>query len=198
MPRHRTTFVTKTPRILRSPIHHPPLSISACEKTKKCKMGSERKSKEKNIKKRNSVSSGSEDEQNSKRRRTGEDGERRDRKSDKKEKLKVKKYHDHTKRHSDKEKKSKDKHKSKNHKSDRHLKHEVQELSNDDYFSKNNEFATWLKEEKNVFFSELSSESAHELFSDFVKAWNKQKLESRYYEGITRGPRTSHHWKIKG
>jgi len=27
-----------------------------------------------------------------------------------------------------------------------------QELSNDDYFSKNNEFSTRLKEEKNVFF----------------------------------------------
>lgn len=77
------------------------------------------------------------------------------------------------------------------------LKHEVQQLSSDDYFSKNNEFATWLKEEKNVFFSDLSSESAHELFLDFAKAWNNQKLESRYYEGIASGPRTSHRWKIK-
>jgi hypothetical protein len=70
-------------------------------------------------------------------------------------------------------------------------------LSNDDYFSKNNEFATWLKEEKNVFFSDLSSESAHEHFSYFVKAWNDQKLETRYYEGISSGPRTSHNWKIR-
>ncbi|KAF7822476.1 style cell-cycle inhibitor 1-A [Senna tora] len=75
---------------------------------------------------------------------------------------------------------------------------ELQELSKDDYFSKNNEFATWLKEEKNVFFSELSSESARELFSDFVKAWNRGKLESRYYEGIASGPRTAHNWRIKG
>ena len=76
--------------------------------------------------------------------------------------------------------------------------HQFQELSSDDYFSKNNEFSTWLKDEKNVFFSDLSSESSRELFSDFIKVWNAQKLESRYYEGIASGPRTSHHWKIKG
>ena len=70
-------------------------------------------------------------------------------------------------------------------------------MSNDDYFAKNNEFATWLKEEKKVFFSDLLSESARELFSDFVKAWNRGKLEPHYYEGITSGPRTSHSWKIK-
>ncbi|XP_060670869.1 style cell-cycle inhibitor 1-A-like [Ziziphus jujuba] len=71
------------------------------------------------------------------------------------------------------------------------------ELSNDDYFSKNNEFATWLKEEKDVFFSDLSSESAREMFSDFVKAWNNQTLESQYYEGIVSGPRSAHKWKFK-
>ncbi|XP_062170040.1 style cell-cycle inhibitor 1 isoform X3 [Alnus glutinosa] len=149
-------------------------------------MGSDRKSKEKKSKKRNSYSSGSEDERKSKRHRTEEDGDRKSRKSDKKEKRTDKKF----------QKKSKDKHKSKHHRSDRHLQ-EVQVLSNDDYFSKNNEFATWLKEEKNVFFSDLSSESAHEHFSYFVKAWNDQKLETRYYEGISSGPRTSHNWKIR-
>ncbi|KOM38166.1 hypothetical protein LR48_Vigan03g154800, partial [Vigna angularis] len=74
---------------------------------------------------------------------------------------------------------------------------EFLQLSKDDYFAKNNEFAAWLKEEKNVFFSDLLSESAHELFTDFVKAWNKGKLDSHYYEGIASGPRTSHNWKIK-
>lgn len=76
-------------------------------------------------------------------------------------------------------------------------KYNFQELSNDDYFLKNNEFATWLKEEKDVFFSDLSSESAREMFSSFVKAWNNQTLESRYYEGIVTGPRSAHKWKIK-
>ncbi|KAK3042637.1 hypothetical protein RJ639_000889 [Escallonia herrerae] len=90
-----------------------------------------------------------------------------------------------------------EKQKSKCHKHDRNLKLKIQELSSDDYFSKNNEFATWLKEKKDLFFSDLSSESARDLFSQFVKDWNNQKLESRYYEGIATGPRTSHKWKIK-
>ncbi|XVF87906.1 hypothetical protein PTKIN_Ptkin19aG0005800 [Pterospermum kingtungense] len=97
----------------------------------------------------------------------------------------------------DSEKKSKEKHRSKHDKGARCLEHGFQELSNEDYFSKNNEFATWLKEEKHVFFSDLSSESARELFSDFVKEWNNQKLGSQYYEGIASGPRTAHNWKIK-
>ncbi|KAH9646305.1 DYW deaminase domain-containing protein [Citrus sinensis] len=90
-------------------------------------------------------------------------------------------------------KKSRDKH----HKGDRRSNCEFQELTNEDYFSKNNEFATWLKEEKKLFFSDLSSDSAREYFSDFVKAWNKQKLDSRYYEGISSGPRSAHSWKFK-
>lgn len=71
------------------------------------------------------------------------------------------------------------------------------ELSTDDYFSKNNEFATWLKEDKDIFFSDLSSERARELFSDFVKKWNADKLELKYYEGIATAPRTAHNWKIR-
>ncbi|KAI5440716.1 variant 2, Style cell-cycle inhibitor 1-A [Lathyrus oleraceus] len=93
------------------------------------------------------------------------------------------------------EKKSKDKHKSKRSKGEVNM--DFQELSSDDYFAKNNEFATWLKEEKNVFFSDLLSESARELFAEFVKAWNRGKLESNYYEGIATAPRSSHNWKIK-
>ncbi|KAG9143909.1 hypothetical protein Leryth_016098 [Lithospermum erythrorhizon] len=102
-----------------------------------------------------------------------------------------------SKRHSDKEKKSKDKRKVKKHKHGDDMKLKIQELSGDDYFAKNNEFSTWLKEEKDIFFSDLSSESAHELFAKFVKAWNNQKLESRYYEGISTGPRTAHLWNIR-
>ena len=75
--------------------------------------------------------------------------------------------------------------------------YEFHELSKDDYFLKNNEFSTWLKEEKKVFFSDLSAESAREMFTDFVKAWNGHKLESRYYDGIVSGPRSGHKWKIK-
>ncbi|WRX28815.1 Pentatricopeptide repeat - like 10 [Theobroma cacao] len=159
-------------------------------------MGSDRKLKEKKSKKRStySSSSASEDEGREKRQRRGEEEEWKSRKKDsKKEKRKDKKSRKHS---SDKEKKPKEKGKRKHHKGDRTLKH-FQELSNDDYFSKNNEFATWLREEKHVFFSDLSSESARELFSDFVIDWNNQKLGSQYYEGIASGPRTAHNWKIK-
>ncbi|KAF3623475.1 putative protein PXR1-like isoform X2 [Capsicum annuum] len=77
------------------------------------------------------------------------------------------------------------------------IKIKFEELSKDDYFSKNNEFATWLKDKKKLFFSDLSSEAARDLFSDFVKEWNKGKLDIQYYEGITTGPRSSHAWNIK-
>ncbi|KAK6229045.1 hypothetical protein SCA6_017996 [Theobroma cacao] len=185
-------------------------------------MGSDRKLKEKKSKKRStySSSSASEDEGREKRQRRGEEEEWKSRKKDsKKEKRKDKKSHKHS---SDKEKKPKEKGKRKHHKGDRtlgdfgectvgicseicvtelwpfcFLRKHFQELSNDDYFSKNNEFATWLREEKHVFFSDLSSESARELFSDFVIDWNNQKLGSQYYEGIASGPRTAHNWKIK-
>ncbi|XP_031249480.1 style cell-cycle inhibitor 1-A [Pistacia vera] len=146
-------------------------------------MGSEGKSKEKTKSRKRSSSSESEDERRSKRHR-----------SDKKDKGKEKK---HRKHRSDKEKKSRDKHRDKHQKGNHHSKHEIQQLTNEDYFSKNNEFATWLKEEKKLFFSDLSSESAREYFSDFVKVWNKNKLDSQYYEGISSAPRSAHNWKFK-
>lgn len=71
------------------------------------------------------------------------------------------------------------------------------ELSDADYFSKNIEFATWLKDSKDTFFSDLTSESARKLFAEFVKKWNKKKLDSKYYDGILTAPRSSHNWKIK-
>ena len=74
---------------------------------------------------------------------------------------------------------------------------DIEEISSSDYFKKNNEFSTWLKEEKGVFFSDLSADSAREKFLKFVEKWNKGKLPSQYYEGISTGPRTSHNWKIK-
>ncbi|EEF48778.1 pentatricopeptide repeat-containing protein, putative [Ricinus communis] len=148
-------------------------------------MGSDRRSKEKSRRR----SPSSEDEgKHRKRHRREEEGKKRSRKSEKKDK----KSHKHR---SDKEKKSKDKHKGKHHKGDNVL--NFQELSNDDYFSKNNEFATWLKEEKKVFFSDLSSESAREMFTDFVKDWNNQKLDPQYYEGISSGPRSAHNWTFR-
>ncbi|KAL0443146.1 UNVERIFIED_CONTAM: Style cell-cycle inhibitor 1-A [Sesamum latifolium] len=123
---------------------------------------------------------------------------RKSREDEKKHKSKKKhKSHKTSSRHSDKGKKSDGKHKDKGRKRDNASKLKVQELSKDDYFSKSNEFAVWLKEERNVFFSDLSSDSARSLFSEFVSEWNNQELESKYYEGITTGPRSSHKWNIK-
>uniref|UniRef100_A0A2C9UHR2 Style cell-cycle inhibitor 1-A n=1 Tax=Manihot esculenta TaxID=3983 RepID=A0A2C9UHR2_MANES len=171
------------------------ITINALFNRYPAEMGSDRKSKDeekKKTRKRSSPSSASEDEEKHRKRHRREAGERRSRKSDKKEKRRDKKSHKHR---SDKDKKSKDKHSGKHHKGDHGKK--FQELSSDDYFSKNNEFATWLKEEKDMFFSELSSESARHLFTDFVKDWNNKKLDTRYYEGISSGPRSAHNWTFK-
>ncbi|CAN1157876.1 Style cell-cycle inhibitor 1-B [Linum perenne] len=152
---------------------------------KKSREEVEKKTKKSSSRKRSvSPASASEDEGGSRKR------SRREEK--KKEKRKDSKSRSHR---SDKEKK--DKRKVRDQKGEDKPKGDIQELSADDYFAKNNEFATWLKEKKKVFFSDLSAEAAREYFADFVKAWNKQKLDSRYYEGISSGPRTAHNWKIK-
>lgn len=98
---------------------------------------------------------------------------------------------------SSKDKRSREKDSGKSRKHGVSSKSKFQEISSADYFAKNNEFSTWLKEEKNVFFSDLSSETARDMFSGFVDEWNEHKLERRYYKGIATGPRTSHKWNIK-
>ncbi|XP_073057561.1 style cell-cycle inhibitor 1-B [Primulina eburnea] len=123
-----------------------------------------------------------------KRRRTNDDDEKY--RSKKKHKS-----HKSSEHHSRKDKKSGKKHKDKSREKDSKLK--FQELSNEDYFSKNNEFSMWLKKEKKKYFSDLSSDSARSLFSEFVAEWNNQELEPQYYEGVVTGPRTSHKWNIK-
>ncbi|KAG9438911.1 hypothetical protein H6P81_019076 [Aristolochia fimbriata] len=136
--------------------------------------------------------SGSEEEGSKKRRRKEGREEKRKRK---KEKEKGKKSCRHSKHGSDGGTKSADKHGHKYPKRSRH--YDLEEISTNDYFSKNNEFSTWLKQEKDIFFSDLSSDEARKLFSRFVKDWNRQKLQSHYYEGIKTGPRSAHSWKIK-
>eukprot|EP00252_Welwitschia_mirabilis_P019561 TRINITY_DN4555_c0_g1_i7.p1 TRINITY_DN4555_c0_g1~~TRINITY_DN4555_c0_g1_i7.p1 ORF type:complete len:169 (-),score=34.58 TRINITY_DN4555_c0_g1_i7:688-1194(-) len=97
-------------------------------------------------------------------------------------------------RHRRKPKKGGEKHCPK----DQSKKHkEVKVLSEEDYYSKNNEFSTWLKEDRGLFFSRLSSEEARQLFQAFVKAWNKGELPSVYYQGINSGPRTDHNWRLR-
>lgn len=149
------------------------------------------KSKDDSKRKRSAPSS-SGDETRSKRHKSKED--------DRKHKSRKKhKSYKSSKRHSDKDKKSSGKHKDKGrkHENENLSKLNLQLLSKDDYFSRNNEFALWLKEERNIFFSDLSSDSARSLFSEFVAEWNDKRLDIKYYEGISSGPRTAHQWNIK-
>ncbi|XP_021757360.1 DNA topoisomerase 1 [Chenopodium quinoa] len=155
-------------------------------------MGSDRKSKDKTRKR--SADSRSEDEGHGKRHKKSDDY---DKGSKKRDKSRHSNSDRHSKRHSGKEKKSDKKHKTEGSKSSQHPISDFKEITNDDYYSKNNEFATWLKEEKWKFFSDLSSEQTRELFSEFVEVWNSKQLESKYYSGINTAPRSSHKWKIK-
>lgn len=133
----------------------------------------------------------------SQRERGGEEGGGAGGREEEDDRHKKRKKNKHSDRNKGKERDSKERH-SKEEKSKRKDKDAVvKEISKDDYFAKNNEFATWLKEEKGKYFSDLSSESAHDLFLKFVKQWNKGKLPSQYYEGITSGPRSAHNWNIK-
>ncbi|KNA09364.1 hypothetical protein SOVF_154210 [Spinacia oleracea] len=152
-------------------------------------MGSDKKSKDKTRKR--SADSHSQDEGQAKRHKKSDDlGEG----SKKRDKSHHSKSHKHSKRE---EKKSEKKHKTEGSKSGRHSIPDFKELSKDDYYSKNNEFATWLKEKKQKFFSDLSSDSTRKLFSEFVEVWNSKKLDPKYYTGIQTAPRSSHKWKIK-
>lgn len=172
------------------------------EKEKKRKVDDERRRNPdkltmKKKTKRTSPSSSPElpDEATRKRHRAGTSAD--ETRKEKRDKSKSRRDKSHKTPSRSKEKKSGEKHGSKSHKRGKHSTSEIQEISSTDYFSKNNEFATWLKEEKKLFFSDLSSESARGLFSEFVAEWNDRKLESRYYEGIATGPRTSHKWNIR-
>ncbi|KAK9070627.1 hypothetical protein SSX86_011029 [Deinandra increscens subsp. villosa] len=142
-------------------------------------MGSDRKSK----KKRSPASS---DEGKNKRRSSSEaKSHKKDKSSDRKRKS------------SSSSGKQEEKRKHKHHKHARREISNFKELSDEDYFVKSNEFATWLKDERDSFFSDLSAESARKLFAEFVKDWNKKKLDLKYYDGIETGPRSSHNWKFK-
>eukprot|EP00268_Persea_americana_P030043 TRINITY_DN2908_c0_g1_i1.p1 TRINITY_DN2908_c0_g1~~TRINITY_DN2908_c0_g1_i1.p1 ORF type:complete len:167 (+),score=43.32 TRINITY_DN2908_c0_g1_i1:197-697(+) len=159
------------------------------------------RSEEKSKKRRSHFVSDDEGEGKRKKHRSSEDrarkkSEKKDNKRKNKDKEKSKKSHRHSRDHQDKGTKSAKKRDGKRSKGSTSVV-DVEELSSGDYYSKNNEFATWLKEEKGLFFSDLSSEDSHKLFISFVKDWNSKKLQSRYYEGITSAPRTAHNWKIR-
>ncbi|KAI8981334.1 hypothetical protein BD414DRAFT_443644 [Trametes punicea] len=80
------------------------------------------------------------------------------------------------------------------------LPEDVSEISESDYFLKNDEFQLWLKEEKGKYFNELSGERARKYFRKFVKAWNRGKLSKSMYAGVGRVPaansQTTYKWSF--
>ncbi|EFJ23323.1 hypothetical protein SELMODRAFT_442887 [Selaginella moellendorffii] len=67
-------------------------------------------------------------------------------------------------------------------KSDDQRAKKVETITMDDYYAKNPEFATWLKENRGLYFSSLSAEETRKLFSSFADAWNSGKLADKYYQ----------------
>ncbi|KAH9854334.1 hypothetical protein C2E23DRAFT_818240 [Lenzites betulinus] len=76
----------------------------------------------------------------------------------------------------------------------------VSEISDSDYFLKNDEFQVWLKEDKGKYFNELTSEKARKYFRKFVKAWNRGKLSKSLYAGVNKVPiaseQTAYKWSF--
>lgn len=55
-----------------------------------------------------------------------------------------------------------------------------------------------MKQEHELYFSNLSADDARRLFMDFVQAWNSGKLSEKLYSGIQSTTRTDHKWQFKG
>ncbi len=75
------------------------------------------------------------------------------------------------------------------------------QISEDDYFSRNPEFSSWLTAEKGQYFNQLTAEESRELFAKFVSRWNAKKLPAKYYAGVAAPAnmrRTAHNWGIRG
>ena len=45
---------------------------------------------------------------------------------------------------------------------------QVEEISSEAFYERNSEFTAWLKEEKGIFFTDLPSSEARQLFDVFV------------------------------
>ncbi|EJU02868.1 hypothetical protein DACRYDRAFT_94529 [Dacryopinax primogenitus] len=60
----------------------------------------------------------------------------------------------------------------------------AKEISEKDYYAKNDEFRVWLKDEKRRYFDELSGEKARSYFKKFVRSWNRGRLPRSIYAGI--------------
>lgn len=102
---------------------------------------------------------------------------------------------DRTKEHKYREKDSKSKHSSRS---------DMEPISEDDYFLKNEEFRVWLHVTKDTPFETLTTVQAREIFKEkFCKDWNRGNLASMYYDGNIptelrqQCTKTAHKWGIK-
>jgi hypothetical protein len=77
---------------------------------------------------------------------------------------------------------------------------QIDSISSESYFERNPEFAAWLRDERDMYFSDLPTAEARGLFEEFILAWNGRQLKRRYYQGISASDarRTHHSWGIKG
>ena len=117
--------------------------------------------------------------------------------SDKKHDKEKKKKHDKDKmeKKHDKERKHKDK------KHEKREKHDGGEpavsisepITEEDYFSKAPEFASWLQS-RGTYLDELQSDEARKQFGKFVKRWNGGELPPQLYAGVKPASRTRHQW----
>jgi hypothetical protein len=57
-------------------------------------------------------------------------------------------------------------------------------LTEDDYFTRNPEFSLWLRQQKDIYFNDLDTATAHRLFTDFIYLWNKGLLSGKFYHSI--------------
>jgi len=74
-------------------------------------------------------------------------------------------------------------------------------ISEGDYYSKSVEFSVWLREEKDIFFQDLTTEQARAKFSLFVEKWNAGELREKYYKGMNSSSvepstRTKYKWNF--
>ncbi|GJN93975.1 hypothetical protein Rhopal_007038-T1 [Rhodotorula paludigena] len=77
----------------------------------------------------------------------------------------------------------------------------VAELDDSDYFLKATELKLWLWEEKGKRLDSLRTEDARRYFKRFCKAWNRGRLDAKFYAGISPASlpssiSTSHSWSF--
>ncbi|KAI8890595.1 hypothetical protein K501DRAFT_206632 [Backusella circina FSU 941] len=61
----------------------------------------------------------------------------------------------------------------------------VPSISEEDYYEKANEFRMWLKEAKHKYIDEISSKESRRYFKKFVKKWNENELDDKFYKGMS-------------